>query len=114
LPRAPTIGDAERVAAVLSHPGTTVFGCDADWRAMSMTTVHVLPNVTIDGQPNPRIDNVVTPAPWRRSRVRAVPQANVAAAWQTDVYTVMLPMRRLRGAKVFSEALASAPRTNGA
>ncbi len=102
----PTTQDGAAFAAVLSHPGTTVFGALADGDVRAMVTLHLMPNVTWGARPYGLIENVVTRGPWQgRGLGRAVLTHAVHAAWAQDAYKVMLMTGTRRGAKGFYESV---------
>ena len=76
---------------ILSHPGTTIWGAEADGRIAAMCTVHILPNMTRGGRPYALIENVVS-HPERRGEglARVAMEAAIAAAWEAGCYKVML------------------------
>lgn len=91
---------------VLDHPGTTVFGCFTQGRLVSMTTLHVLPNVTMNGRPYALMENVVTHDAFREMGYgRAVIETAVAAAWAANAYKIMLLTGQKRGARGFYESV---------
>ncbi|MEY1557703.1 GNAT family N-acetyltransferase [Yoonia sp. R2331] len=86
-------GDAATglLAAILDHPGTSLFGAEAGGQLRAMCTIHILPNITRTARPYALIENVVSDAGHRgQGFARAAMQAAIAAAWDADCYKVML------------------------
>ncbi len=97
---------AETWAALLSHPGSSVWVAELDGRLVSIASLHVLPNMTFGGRPYAMIENVVTlEAYQRRGLGRAVMEAAIEEAWRQEVYKIMLLTGRTLGAKGFYEKL---------
>lgn len=93
-------------AAVLDHPGTSVWGAFLSKHLVAMATLHVLPNMTQGGRSYALIENVVTHAEHRGTgQGRRVMRAAVKAAWVADCYKVMLLTGRAAGARGFYEQL---------
>ncbi|MBW4708756.1 GNAT family N-acetyltransferase [Roseobacter sp. YSTF-M11] len=100
----PKTARTRRVAAVMAHPGTTIFGAEADGRIIGMVTLHILPNVTYDGSPYALIENVATSQAYRMRGVgRQVMRAAIDEAWRQDVYKIMLLTGQKRSARGFYE-----------
>lgn len=96
----------EAFAAILDHPGTTVFGADDGVVIRGMTTLHLLPNMTSGGRPYGLIENVVTDSAWQAKGVgREVMQAVLDHARTAGAYKVMLMTGTKRGARGFYEKL---------
>ena len=94
------------VLAVMTHPGTTIYGAVAEGRVLGMATLHILPNVTWDGRPYALIENVATTESWRKRGIgRQGMQAAIDHAWQQNAYKIMLMTGQKRGARGFYEAL---------
>ncbi|MEM7488578.1 MAG: GNAT family N-acetyltransferase [Pseudomonadota bacterium] len=93
-------------AAVVDHPGTTVWGAELDGRVVSVAVLHLLPNVTRGGRPYRLVENVVT-APDLRGRGlgRAVMTRLEQAAWAAGAYKIMLLTGAAYGAPGFYAAL---------
>ncbi len=101
-----TVAGAAQFEAVLSHPGTTIFGLEQEGRVISMATLHVLPNVTHDGHPYGLVENVVTAARARgQGAGRAVMTGLAQAAQAAGCYKVMLLTGQARNARGFYEAV---------
>lgn len=97
--------EAAHFDAVLSHPGTQVFGCLSQGALCSMATLHLLPNVTWHGRPYGLVENVVTAAAHRgRGYGKAVLSHLAQVAWESDAYKLMLMTGQKRGATGFYEA----------
>lgn len=81
----------DRFAAMLAHPGMTVFiGLAGDTAAASVTLV-TMPNLTRGGASYALIENVVTSAAFRRRGFAgALITHAVAEAWSAGCYKVML------------------------
>ncbi|WP_298918007.1 GNAT family N-acetyltransferase [uncultured Roseobacter sp.] len=106
LTSGPKTARADRIAAVMAHPGTTIFGAEENAAIVSMATLHILPNVTFDARPYALIENVATTQDYRmRGFGRGVMQAAVDEAWRQDAYKIMLLTGRKRGARGFYESL---------
>tara|TARA_R110000787_G_scaffold120503_4_gene231476 strand:+ start:34 stop:474 length:441 start_codon:yes stop_codon:yes gene_type:complete len=98
--------DVSAFGLVIDHPGTSVYGTFVAAQLVSMATLHLLPNVLWDARPYALIENVVTQQSFqKRGLGRAVMEAAVAAAWETDAYKIMLMTGQKRGAKGFYKAL---------
>lgn len=97
---------ADAFQSVLSHPGTTVFGCFAQADLVAMATLHLLPNVTMGGRPYALLENVVTHEDHRNQGYgRAVLETAIEHAWTADAYKIMLLTGQKRGARGFYEAV---------
>lgn len=106
LTRSGAVAGAGEFAALLNHPGTTVYGKDEGGRIVAMATLHVLPNMTYGGRPYGLVENVVTMAQMRGAGLgRAVMQHLVTAARDAGCYKVMLLTGRGRNARGFYEAV---------
>jgi GNAT superfamily N-acetyltransferase len=78
-------------SALLSSGMTTVIVADAGEALVASCTLAVVPNLTRSARPYGVIENVVThPCYRRRGLGRAVLQAALAVAWETDCYKVSL------------------------
>ena len=96
----------QRFAEVITHPGTTVFVADVDGVAVSMATLHLLPNMTYGGRPYAMVENVVTLKSHRgQGTARAVMNHIADVVWAADGYKIMLLTGRTYGARGFYEAL---------
>lgn len=106
LTRSGAVAGRDGFAALLAHPGTTVFGLQDGARIVSMATLHILPNMTYGGRPYGLIENVVT-APDRRGRGhgRAVMEHLIAHARDAQCYKLMLLTGKGRQARGFYEAV---------
>ncbi|MUZ74293.1 GNAT family N-acetyltransferase [Agrobacterium vitis] len=87
--------DAERVhntyAAVLVHPGLTVFVALDHEKPVATASLLVTPNLTRGCRPYALIENVVSAATHRgQGYGRAVVLHAIDAAWNADCYKVML------------------------
>ncbi len=100
------LGDIAAFDAIITHPGTTIFGSFDAQRLTCVVTLHVLPNLTRGGRPYALIENVVT-SPDHRNKgyARATMQAAIDAAWQADAYKIMLLTGQDTGALGFYESL---------
>lgn len=93
-------------AALLDHPGTSVWGAFLSDHLVAMATLHVLPNMTQGGRPYALIENVVTHAAHRGTgQGRRVMTAVIDAAWNADCYKIMLMTGRSAEARGFYEKL---------
>ncbi len=102
----PKTARMRRVAAVMAHPGTRIYGAETQGRIIAMVTLHILPNVTYDGRPYALIENVATAEEFRKRGIgRSVMQAAIDAAWAEDAYKIMLMTGQKRGARGFYEVL---------
>ena len=91
---------------LVAHPGTTVWGAEANGRVVAMATLHCLPNLTYSGRPYALVENVVTLAAHRgRGLGRLVMERAMAGAWEAGAYKIMLLTGTKRGARVFYERL---------
>lgn len=96
----------ERLADILGHPGTTVFGAEAAGQLVSAATLHICPNLTFGGRPYARIENVVTLEAVRGQGLgRLVMQAAVEAAWAAECCSIVLLTGKALGARGFYESL---------
>ncbi|MBB5573204.1 MULTISPECIES: GNAT family N-acetyltransferase [Rhizobium] len=86
------LGFAEdRFAAILAHPGMTIFVAFEGNLAVSSITLVVIPNLTRRGASYALIENVVTHADHRqRGHARALIKTAIATAWEKNCYKVML------------------------
>ncbi|ACM37287.1 MULTISPECIES: GNAT family N-acetyltransferase [Rhizobium/Agrobacterium group] len=87
--------DVERVhntyAAILSHPGLTVFVALDRERPVATASLLITPNLTRGCRPYALIENVVSAATHRgQGYGRAVVLHAIDAAWNADCYKVML------------------------
>ncbi|MEL6620434.1 MAG: GNAT family N-acetyltransferase [Pseudomonadota bacterium] len=106
------VGDAalagpERVAAVLDHPGTSLWGAwDGAAALRAMATVHILPNVTQGGRSYALVENVVTHRDHRGvGHGRRVMEAVIGTAWAAGCYKIMLMTGQTAEARGFYETL---------
>ncbi|MCF1466736.1 GNAT family N-acetyltransferase [Agrobacterium vitis] len=87
--------DTDRVhntyAAILSHPGLTVFVALDHEKPVATASLLVTPNLTRGCRPYALIENVVSAATHRgQGYGRAVVLHTIDAAWNADCYKVML------------------------
>ena len=102
----PPAQDAGAFDAVITHPGTSVFGGFIGDDLVSMVTLHLLPNVLWNARPYALIENVVTRRDHQKKGLgRTVMNAAIAAAWDADAYKIMLMTGQKRGAAGFYVAL---------
>ena len=100
------VEDPTLFARILDHPGTTVFGCEAEGRLISMATLHLLPNMSHGARPYGVIENVVTLNAHRGlGHARATIKAALCAAKDCNAYKVMLLTGRANKAIGFYEKL---------
>ena len=98
--------DPAHFAHILDHPGTTVFGCEVERQLVSMTTLHLLPNMSYGARPYGVIENVVTLDAHRgQGYARATIKAVLKTAMDRDAYKVMLLTGRANNAIGFYEKL---------
>lgn len=98
-----------RFTGIVTHPGTTIWGCEADGRIVAFATLHVLPNMTYAGRPYALIENVAClPEFQRQGFGRKVMEAAIDAAWEAGCYKIMLLAGRAAGARGFYEKLGFA------
>jgi len=91
---------------ILRHPGTSVVCGESDGRLVSAATLHILPNMTVQGRPYALIENVVTlRAMQGRGLGRAVMDYARDLAWAADCCKIMLLTGRELGARAFYEKL---------
>lgn len=101
-------GDAgqKRLAEILAHPGTSLWGAEVEGRVVSVAVLHMLPNLTYSGRSYCLIENVVTLAAFqRRGLGRQVMNAAIEAAWSANAYKIMLLTGSDAGANGFYEKL---------
>ncbi len=81
----------EKYAAILSHPGLTIFvALDAE-TPVATTSLVVIPNLTRGGRPYALIENVVSAISHRgQGYGKAVVCHAIEAAWQAGCYKAML------------------------
>lgn len=92
--------------SVLSHPGTRVYGAFTQHVLVAIATLHLLPNVTMEGSPYALLENVVTHDAFRKKGYgRAVLEAAAEAAWTENAYKIMVLTGQKRGARGFYEAV---------
>lgn len=100
------IGDSADCAAVITHPGTQIWGVFAQEALRAMATLHILPNVTQGARSYALIENVISDSEHRGAgHGRAVMSAVVDAAWAADCYKIMLLTGQGAGARGFYESL---------
>ncbi|MBB4565976.1 GNAT family N-acetyltransferase [Rhizobium leucaenae] len=81
----------DRFAAILAHPGMTIFIAFEGDIAVSSVTLVVIPNLTRRGASYALIENVVTHTDYRqRGLARALIKTAIARAWEKNCYKVML------------------------
>ena len=96
----------QRFAQILSHPGTTIICAECEGRLAAAATLHILPNMTVQGRPYALIENVVTLQAMQGKGVgRAVMDHARDLAWAADCYKIMLLTGREVGARAFYEKL---------
>lgn len=95
-----------RFAELLAHPGTSLWGAEVEHRVVSVTVLHILPNMTHSGRPYCLVENVVTLAAFQRQGLgRLVMNAAMDAAWAANAYKIMLLTGSDAGAIGFYEKL---------
>ncbi|MDX1780586.1 MAG: GNAT family N-acetyltransferase [Thalassovita sp.] len=95
-----------KLAEILAHPGTTLFGADIDGRLVAVASLHICPNLTFGGRPHARIENVVSLQAIRGTGAgRAVTEAAIGEAWAQDCVSIILLSGKSLGAKGFYEKL---------
>ena len=100
------LGDQAQFEAIISHPGTAIFGAFLDGRLSAIATLHLLPNMSYAGRPYGLIENVVADAEMRETGLgRAVMQAAIDTAREAGAYKVMLLTGRANDAIGFYEKL---------
>lgn len=81
----------EKYAAIIAHPGLTIFVALDDDRSVATATLVVIPNLTRGGRPYALIENVVSAKSHRGQGFgKAVVLHAIAAAWQAGCYKAML------------------------
>lgn len=96
----------QRFEQILSHPGTAIACVEFEGRLVAAATVHILPNMTVQGRPYALIENVVTlRAMQGRGLGRKVMDHARDLAWAADCYKIMLLTGREVGARAFYEKL---------
>ncbi|WP_405364448.1 GNAT family N-acetyltransferase [Roseobacter sp.] len=102
----PKAAQSESISTVMDHPGTEIYGAEVDDQIVAMATLHVLPNVTYNARPYALIENVATAAAYQMRGIgKAVMQSAINAAWDQNVYKIMLLTGQKRGARGFYETL---------
>lgn len=107
---------AKRWAAVVTHPGTSVFVAEqAKDGVIGTATLHILPNVSFGGQSYALIENVVVAEGHRRKGIgRSLMKAATTEAWRMDCHHIMLLTGKELEARGFYETLGfSADRRDG-
>lgn len=100
------LGNQAQFEAIISHPGTSIFGAFLGGRLCAIATLHLLPNMSYAGRPYGLIENVVADAAIRNQGLgRAVMQAAINAARDAGAYKVMLLTGRANDAVGFYEKL---------
>ena len=95
-----------KLAEILDHPGTTIFGAERGGRLVSVASLNISPNLTFGGRSYARIENVVTLSCWRgRGLAKAVMQAAIDKAWSADCCSIILLSGKSLGARGFYESL---------
>lgn len=96
----------DQFAAVLAHPGTTVWSVWDGAHLRAIATLHILPNVTQGGRSYAMIENVVSHHKHRGAGYgRRVMEAAMDAAWAVGCYKIMLLTGRTAQARGFYERL---------
>lgn len=91
---------------ILAMPGTSIAVAEADRRAVSAATLHVMPNLTHGGRPYALIENVVTLRAFQGCGFgRAVMNFARDRAWEMDAYKIMLLTGKAAGVRGFYERL---------
>lgn len=102
----PETNDAGAFEAVLTHPGSTVYGAFDDSALVAMLTLHLLPNVTWGARPYGLIENVITTASHRKRGIgKRLMQHAVTQAWHANAFKIMLMTGKKRAAAGFYEAV---------
>lgn len=102
----PPNSDPAAFSALLSHPGTTLWGALCNDTVAATATLHLLPNLTYGGRPYGLIENVVTLPEVRGQGLGArVMQAATDHAFAHNAYKVMLLSAQARNARAFYERL---------
>jgi GNAT superfamily N-acetyltransferase len=95
-----------KLAEILSHPGTLVFGVEVGGQIVSIATLHICPNLTFGGRSYARIENVVTSKVHRGLGLsRLVMQAAIKTAQNENVVSIILLTGKQLGARGFYEKL---------
>ena len=96
----------QRFSEILAHPGTTIACAEYEERLVAAATLHILPNMTVNGRPYALIENVVTLRAMQGTGLgRAVMDYARDMAWAADCYKIMLLTGRDVGARSFYEKL---------
>lgn len=81
----------EKYAAILAHPGLTIFVALDDDTPVATNSLVVIPNLTRGGRPYALIENVVSAVSHRgKGYGKAVVCHAIEAAWQAGCYKAML------------------------
>ncbi|TWD54376.1 ribosomal protein S18 acetylase RimI-like enzyme [Agrobacterium vitis] len=81
----------EKYAAILNHPGLTIFLALDDEMPVATASLVVIPNLTRGGRPYALIENVVSAVSHRGQGFgKAVVCHAIEAAWQAGCYKAML------------------------
>lgn len=81
----------EKYAAILAHPGLTIFVALDDDTPVATISLVVIPNLTRGGRPYALIENVVSAVSHRgQGYGKAVVCHAIEAAWQAGCYKAML------------------------
>ncbi|PJI91966.1 acetyltransferase (GNAT) family protein [Yoonia maricola] len=106
----PASQDHAAFNAVVTHPGTTIYGAFDHGALVAMLTLHLLPNVTWGARPYALIENVITAATHRRRGIgRQLMQHAIAQAWVADAFKIMLMTGKKRAATGFYKAVGFSP-----
>ena len=83
--------DPDAFNAILTHPGTTIWGSFDGSHLCAMATLHLLPNLTQNARPYALIENVAClPQRQRQGHGRRAMMAAIASAWASQAYKIML------------------------
>lgn len=95
-PAAEAPGEAERIwAAMLARDGLTVFVSESAARIVSTCMLVVVPNLLREGRQLGYLDNVVTHPDFQgRGHGRAVVEAALASAWESNCFHVLMQSGR--------------------
>ncbi|MEO1733321.1 MAG: GNAT family N-acetyltransferase [Pseudomonadota bacterium] len=96
----------QRLADILSIPGTEICMAERGGQPVGMATLHVMPNLTFHGRPYAFIENVATLGALQGQGIgRSVMEFACKRAWRADAYKIMLLTGQSTGAKGFYEKL---------
>ncbi|WP_102224694.1 GNAT family N-acetyltransferase [Acidimangrovimonas sediminis] len=95
-----------KLAEILEHSGTYVFGAELNGVLVSVASLHICPNLTFGGRSHARIENVVTAREHRgRGLARLVMEVAIDKAREQNVLSIILLTGKQLDVRGFYEKL---------